>query len=863
MPHVFSTSSRPRRVTVVLAAVATLVSLAVAGSAPAAHASTPSSRAAAVHASSVQLGQVVSPMSEKPYAALPNVVGTNEAFSSPAVGDLNGDSQLEVVTGGMDGWVRVFGLDGSVKWTAFTGSGPIQASPLLYDFNRDGKLDVLVANAGTGDVWVLRGTDGAPLFHKATAFRNGPPGVFGTPAVADLDHDGSLDIIVTSWDNHLYAWHYSTGLDVFPPVWVYDTIWSSPVVADLDGDGWPEIVFGADMDYYPGAPYPGGGLVWVVRHDGTLQPGWPRSLPGQTIWSSPAVVDLNGDGHLDVVVGTGLNFPNAGHVVWGLDRFGHDLPGWPVPTLGAVMASPAVANLPGVGMVSVVAMEGGYITAIKPNGQVLWTQCGASWGCSAGYPTHGGVTIADVDGDGTPDVVSALDHDLKVFNLATGALEASAPLDGHVFAPASTPTVFAGPGETRILVQAQLDANVDGLRDPGDLLQVYEFGTKHTPGTLGWATFKQNMERTGTILDTTPPSVPTLPAASSPATTAANVTWSSSDAGTGVAYFTLTVSDDGGPAGTWYSRATPTSRSGSTASGGSVLYGLPGHTYTVDARAVDGAGNVSGQSSTTVSFAGATRAQPFTAAYTTAWDGTVGAAASAPLPASTFPAPLGRGIAVTSDGTGGYTVDAFGGLHPFGAAPLVHTNAYWPGWDIVRGVALNGDGSGYVLDGFGGLHPFGGAVPMSGAYWRGWDIARGIAMLPGSTKTSPAGYVLDAFGGLHRFGSAHVVSVSGYWPGWAIVRGLALDPDGNGGYTVDGFGGLHPFGGAPAVAVTGYWRGWDIVRGVALMHDSSPGHPQGYTVDGRGALHPFGGAPAVSTTGYWSGDVARGLSIAP
>ena len=64
----------------------------------------------------------------------------------------------------------------------------------------------------------------------------------------------------------------------------------------------------------------------------------------------------------------------------------------------------------------------------------------------------------------------------------------------------------------------------------------------------------------------------------------------------------------------------------------------------------------------------------------------------------------------------GYILDAFGGVQPFGGAPAVTTTGYWPGWDIVRGFALDPSGpGGYVLDGFGGLHRFGGAAARATA----------------------------------------------------------------------------------------------------------------------------------------------------
>ena len=102
----------------------------------------------------------------------------------------------------------------------------------------------------------------------------------------------------------------------------------------------------------------------------------------------------------------------------------------------------------------------------------------------------------------------------------------------------------------------------------------------------------------------------------------------------------------------------------------------------------------------------------------------------------------------------GYVMDAWGGLHPFGAAPKITQGGYWPGWDIARDVVANPNGpGGWVLDGWGGIHPFNGApnVAASG-FWNGWDIARGLTMYNGPKGL--AGYVLDGWGGIHPVNNA-------------------------------------------------------------------------------------------------------------
>ncbi len=229
---------------------------------------------------------------------------------------------------------------------------------------------------------------------------------------------------------------------------------------------------------------------------------------------------------------------------------------------------------------------------------------------------------------------------------------------------------------------------------------------------------------------------------------------------------------------------------------------------------------------------------------------------------------------------GGYTLDGFGGLHPFRVgggtvAPPVDRAPYWPGWDIARAVARRPNRTtGYVLDGLGGVHPFaarGAALPpaVSGTpYWPGWDIARGIALVPDGS----GGYVLDGFGGIHPFrvGTGSLpprVSGAPYWGGQDRARGITLLPDGSGGYVVDAAGAIHPFRigsgrpGVPAVR-SPYTPGAAPVRGGAIQRNSAAG----YVLDGFGGLHGFaiaGGVPLpITGAPYWPGwFIARNVAI--
>ena len=795
------------------------------------------------------------------YGALYPGAGPTAAFSSPAVGNVTGDSAPEIVVGGMDGCVRVLSLNASVLRSCLSvGAAAVQSSPTLVDWDGDGTRDIIVASVG-GGIYGWRG-DGTPLFNFATH-----GGVFSTPAVGDIDGDGQLDLAVATWGQHITAYRHN-GSQIFSR-FIYDTSWSSPALADLDDNGQLEVIVGGDMDIGNAANLPPynlapGGLLWVLRADGSNAPGFPRHLSDQVVWSSPAVVDLDGNGYLDIVIGTGENWPNKGHALFAVDRTGNALPGWPVTTAGPTMGSPAIADLDNDGRLDVVQQSGdGTIAYIARDG-VVWKQwCNRSFGTCQPLGMDGGPSVGDLDGDEVQEVVALTEAHLRVFSGRTGALETENSLP-YTWAPGSHPTIVRHAGETYVVVSATVDANRVNGRDAGDQLVTSVFRTGHASGSLAWPMFRNNLKRTGTYDDSVPPTVSGSFTAAAPGFTKLKVEYAATDGETGIAGTDIDVRQDSLPWVRMVSRGAPRGAPGATVTGNQDVFALPGHDYAARVRTWDRAGNRSAYISlgTVAVSESDQRSQPFRAAYAGSVNGGISAISSPPVKGPSLPGRLGRGIAASPLG-GGYALDGYGGLHPFGGAPSLRASAYWSGWDIARGVALDpAGGGGLVLDGFGGLHTFGSTLrPSNGPYWPGWDIARGVVLASDSTPIRPKGYVLDAFGGVHSFGGAPGVGTSGYWPGWPIVRGFALDPAGRGGYVLDAFGGMHPFGGAPRRSITGYWPGQDIGRGIALISGGAPG--RGYVLDAAGAIWPFGGAPGVQATTYWGVLVARGLSIAP
>jgi hypothetical protein len=425
--------------------------------------------------------------------------GTDEAFSTPAIADVTGDGVAEMVVASLDGSLEAYELPGRrLRWRTSVGKSAIETSPVVRDLDGDGRIEIVVGTMD-GRVLVVEGATGRiarvltqldPL-HCPLGIDCRPDGFFATPAVADVNGDGVLDIIAPSWDHTVYAWS-STGRLLWR-TYLEDTLWSSPTVADIDRDGRPEIILGGDI--WAGNPLgaPEGGLVWILRHDGSIYPGYPRTVPFQTVWSSPAVADINRDGELDVVVGTGTHFPNPGG--WWADAFtartGQSLPGWPVAVDGRVMSSPALGDLDGdPGLEVAFTSEGGWVYAYDSSGRRMWRACDADapGGCRPGYETHGSVSIADVDDDGAQEVVSGLDRYLRIHSGNDGRVEAAVPLTSNLaLTPASAPVVAEVGG--RVLI-AQASFFQQATR-------VDVFTTNRRLCRADWPTFRHDSARTG------------------------------------------------------------------------------------------------------------------------------------------------------------------------------------------------------------------------------------------------------------------------------------------------------------------------------------------------------------------------------
>lgn len=404
-----------------------------------------------------------------------------EVTSSPAVGDLTGDGIPEIVVGYGSlfsptdlGGVRAYRRDGVLLWDR----------PSI-DFDVDGVPDPVVS----------------------------------APAIGDVDGDGANEVAYGSLDARVRLVRGSDGQD--EPGWprmVRDTIFSSAALADIDGDGKVDIVIGSDS-HKEQSPFntSDGGCLHVFRYDGTEVVGFPRCVD-QTVASSPVVGDIDGDGRPEIVVGTGLFWPNRLHRLYAFECDGTPAPGWPVVVDGQVGTTPALGDLDGDGVPEVVVTDDNTgpsatwaVYAFRGNGvRIFRTVPKDFWGgtLSAGSPV-----IADVLGGPGVEILLPSNGELIVLS-NTGT-----QLTHHTaFTPSSLPS-FTTDYSLFNAVVADFETDgtsvevvaVSGTPYPtAENIKVWVWNPKPT-GAIPWGAFRHDALRTGVL-----PGTPGCPNAYAP-----------------------------------------------------------------------------------------------------------------------------------------------------------------------------------------------------------------------------------------------------------------------------------------------------------------------------------------------------------
>jgi len=334
---------------------------------------------------------------------------------SVAVGDLNGDGTLDIVTVNWSGSASVLMGKGDGTFAAKVDYplGYEPTSVALGDLNGDGKLDLVAENSGTSSVSVLLGK-GDGTFAAKVEYPTGqhedsdsPDGTARglysptTVALSDLNGDGKLDIVATNVASYDVSVLLGKGDGTFATHVDYKATGSPSAVAlgDLNGDHTLDIVT-ANSETNAVAVLAGKGDGSFTIPNTPVYPigGDPRD---QYSPRSIALGDVNSDGRLDMVAsnyapGTVSVLLGKGDGTFAVKQ---DYP------VGGSPVSAALGDLNGDGKLDIVSTSDTAATV-----SVLLGKGDGTFATKADYPTRKGSTsmaLGDLNGDGILDIVVA------------------------------------------------------------------------------------------------------------------------------------------------------------------------------------------------------------------------------------------------------------------------------------------------------------------------------------------------------------------------------------------------------------------------------------------------------------------------
>jgi uncharacterized repeat protein (TIGR01451 family) len=217
-------------------------------------------------------------------------VGTSPA--AIAVGDFNGDGKMDIaVANNGSGDVSILLGNGDATFQAATNfsAGSSPNSIAVGDFNGDGKLDLAVFQTGAGgSISILLGNGDGTFQSPKTLTAS-----VGYLAVADFDGDKKSDLAVCDSTNLNIFISNGDGTFQAPKATALSSGCKGLFTADFNGDSKPDLGLVISDGLTTG-----GIQILLGKGDGTFSTG---ALISDTGVHTPVATDLNHDGKVDLV----------------------------------------------------------------------------------------------------------------------------------------------------------------------------------------------------------------------------------------------------------------------------------------------------------------------------------------------------------------------------------------------------------------------------------------------------------------------------------------------------------------------------------------------------------------------------------
>jgi len=314
----------------------------------------------------------------------------DEIWGAPAIADLDGDGDYEIIIASKSKHLFIISQNGDVELD-FDAEQFLVGTPAIGNLDDDEDLEIAFGGMDNSGKLFAINYDGSPINNNFPILLDQK--IYTGVALADIDNDDSLELIVTTKSGYLHVFNkagYAIG--GFPFV-ANDDIRSAPIVADIDFDGDLEILFGDDS-----------GTFYSIDSNGNIE--FQYESTGNIRMSSALQMGFGG---------THIYFGNSSGELISLDNDGNLREGWPVQFESAFDTSPVFSDIDADGEYEIIVTNSNEgVIVLNAHGEILQSfPSDEILNCSP--------LLVDLDNDNDLEIIYGFSSGISVIDIKTEA----------------------------------------------------------------------------------------------------------------------------------------------------------------------------------------------------------------------------------------------------------------------------------------------------------------------------------------------------------------------------------------------------------------------------------------------------------